>query len=227
MHEGRHALDAFRAIRADPQRAKPHVAEEAWEAALATDLGKRPGEALGPGTLAHGEGANFAGSVWGSGQQRRQVVYDALEAADAALVQAIGHVKSNRKEPRNSAMRNDAARMYWTAKAAQQRAHDDYMRLPEEVEPWRVGREAQAAVRERLALERQINNVRDWVEATYRRLVQTEDTYVEAALNTTTSLAGAERAFERAKHGYERTLAQLRRLLERHAALTAPGPATP
>ena len=74
-------------------------------------------------------------------RQRRKEVYDRLDAADVALAQAIHDVRSNRNEPRNSAMRNDAARLYWAAKATQQRAHDEYMRLPEEVEPWRVGRE--------------------------------------------------------------------------------------
>ena len=227
VHEGRHALDAFRAIRADPQRSQPHVAEEAWEAALATDLGQRPGEALGPGTLAHAEGRQFGESVWGTGQQHRDDVYAALEAADNALAQAVGHVASNRNEPRGSAMRNDAARLYWAAKATQQRAHDDYMRLPEEVEPWRVGKETQAAMRERLALEREIGTVRDQAEDTFRRLTQSEDAYVEAALNQTSSLAGAERAFERAKEVYERTIAQLQRLQQRRAALTAPAPAQP
>ncbi len=119
------------------------------------------------------------------------------------------------------------ARLYWAAKANRERAHDDYMRLPEEVEPWRVGREAQAAVRERLALEREIRTVRNQVVETYRRLVQTEDAYVEAALQATSSLAGAERAFERARALYERTVAQLQTLRERHAALNAPAPAQP
>jgi hypothetical protein len=57
--------------------------------------------------------------------------------------------------------------------------------------------------------------------------VQTENAFVEASLQATSSLAGAERAFERARELYERTVAQLQTLRERHAARTAPAPAQP
>jgi hypothetical protein len=46
-------------------------------------------------------------------------------------------------------------------------------------------------------------------------------------LQATSSFAGAERAFERARALYERTVAQLQTLRERHAALNAPMPAQP
>jgi hypothetical protein len=227
VHEGRHALDAFRAIRADPQRARGRVAAEVMEAALAADLKTRPAEPMTPGSLAHTEGLRFSESVWGGGAQRRREVYDSLDAASGALTRAIREVRRNAMQPRFSAQRNEAARFYWAAKASRERAHDEYMRLPEEVEPWRAGREAQAAVRERLALEREIRTLRDQVEQTHRRLVQTEDDFVEAAINATTTLAGAERAFDRARELYARTIAQLQRLRQRHAALTAPVPTAP
>ncbi len=72
VHEGRHALDAFRAIRANPQRAQGRVAREAMEAALASDLGTRPAETMGAGSLAHAEGMRFSESVWGGGGERRR-----------------------------------------------------------------------------------------------------------------------------------------------------------
>jgi hypothetical protein len=227
VHEGRHALDAFRAIRANPQRARGKVAREAMEAALASDLGTRPAETMPAGSLAHGEGMRFSESVWGGGKERRREIYANLDAAEGALTRAIRQVRRQAKRPRNAEERTEVARLYWAAKANRERAHDNYMRLPEEVEPWRVGREAQAAVRERLALEREIRTVRNQAVETYRRLVQTEDAYVEAALQATSSLAGAERAFERARALYERTVAQLQTLRERHAALNAPAPAQP
>lgn len=227
VHEGRHALDAFRAVRANPQRARGRVAREVLEAALASDLGVRPAESLAPGSLGHDEGLRFSESVWGSGRQHRKQTYEALDAAQDALRRAIREVRRNRGQPRGSDARQEAARFYWAAKTARERAHDAYMRLPEEVEPWRAGREAQAAVRERLALETEIRTVRAQVELTYQRLVRTEDAYVDAALNATAGLAGSERAFERAKRLYELTVAQLTRLRERHAALSAPAPAQP
>jgi hypothetical protein len=225
VHEGRHALDAFRAIRADPQRARDRVADEAMEAALAADLGTRPAEKMPSGSLAHAEGLRFSESVWGSGAQRRREVYANLDAAQAALVRAVDEVRRVALQPRGSAERTEAARFYWAAKASRERAHDEYMRLPEEIEPWRVGKEAQAAVRERVVLEREIRTVRDQVVQTYRRLAQTEDAYVQAALNATAGRAAAETAFERARELYNRTLAQLQTLRDRHAALTAPAPA--
>ena len=227
VHEGRHALDAFRAIRANPQRARSRVAREVLEAALAADLGKRPAETMPVGSLAHAEGMRFSESVWGSGRQRRKEIYDNLDAAQAALKRAVRDVRRVAKRPRNAEERTEAARFYWAAKTARERAHDEYMRLPEEVEPWRAGREAQTAVRERLALEREIRTVRNQVIETYRRLVQTEDAYVQAALQAAASPGGAERAFERARELYERTVAQLQTLRERHAALNAPAPAQP
>ncbi|HWJ54501.1 MAG TPA: hypothetical protein VNT24_14090, partial [Propionibacteriaceae bacterium] len=227
VHEGRHALDAFRAVRANPQRARGRVAREALEAALAADLGQRPAETMAAGSLAHAEGMRFSESVWGSGREHRREVYANLDAAGDALTRAIRQVRRQSNRPRNDAERTEVARLYWAAKANRERAHDEYMRLPEEIEPWRAGREAQAAVRERLALEREIRTVRNQVVETYRRLVQTEDAYVEAALQATSSLAGAERAFERARELYERTVAQLQTLRERHAALNAPAPAQP
>ena len=227
VHEGRHALDAFRAIRANPQRARGRVAREAMEAALAADLGRRPAETMRPGSLAHAEGMRFSESVWGSGAQRRAEVYDNLDAAGAALTRAISEVRRHALQPRNAPERTEAARQYWAAKTNRERAHDEYMRLPEEIEPWRVGREAQAALRERLALEREIRTVRNQVVETYRRLVQTEDAFVEASLQATSSLAGAERAFERARALYERTVAQLQTLRERYTSLNAPAPAQP
>ena len=48
------------------------------------------------------------------------------------------------RRPRNAEERSEAARQYWAAKTGRERAHDEYMSLPEEV-PWRVGREAQSA----------------------------------------------------------------------------------
>ena len=69
--------------------------------------------------------------------------------------------------------------------------------------------------RERLALEREIRTIRDQVIETYRRLVQTEDAYVQAAIQAAASPGGAERAFERARELYERTVAQLQTLRER------------
>ena len=227
VHEGRHALDAFRAIRANPQRARGRVAREAMEAALAADLGRRPAEALRPGSLAHAEGLRFSESVWGGGAAGRKEVYAHLDAAGDAVRRAIRQVRRQANRPRNAEERTEAARLYWAAKANRERAHDDYMRLPEEVEPWRAGREAQAAVRERLVLQREIRTLRNQVVETYRRLVQTEDAFVEASLQTTSSLAGAERAFERARTLYERTVAQLQRLRERYATLNAPAPDQP
>lgn len=222
VHEGHHALDAFRATRVNPARARGRVADEVYEAALAADLKTRPAESLDSKSLAYAAGERFSYSVWGPGRQHRKDVLDRLDASEAALEAAIGDVRSNRGEARNSAMRNDAARQYWAAKSGRERAHDDYMSLPEELGPWGIGQQTQAAMRERLALDREIGAVRAQVDQTFRRLVRTEDAYVTAALEATAGLAGAERAFERAKALYERTVAQLERLRERRAALLAP-----
>jgi len=89
---------------------------------------------MAPGSLAHAEGMRFSESMWGSGRERRTEIYANLDAAEDALKRAMRQVRWQPNQPRGSAERTEAARMYWAAKANRDRAHDEYMRLPEEVE---------------------------------------------------------------------------------------------
>jgi hypothetical protein len=183
MHEGYHALQMFRAARTNPAMAQSRVSPDVYRAALDANSGARPAERLTPGSLEYAEAAAVRESLWNSGQRTWRETYARLDRAEAAMAQAVANAQSVRREARGSPLRDVAARDLWAAIAERDRAHDAYMRLPEEVGAWRTGKETEAAIKERLRLDRLIERARGSVQQVASRVRTAEKPYISAILD--------------------------------------------
>ena len=109
----------------------------------------------------------------------------------------------------------------------QDQAHDDYMRLPEEVEAWRVGKEAEAAVRERLRLIQRIDSTRTQEIAANLKYLKARQAHTDALFNPDADLPPAvETALRQAEKEHTNLDKVLKGLIDRLDALTS-GAKTP
>lgn len=227
LHEGRHALQMFRAARADLQLARGKMHKDVWKAAAEAQLGTRQAEAFEKTSLAHQEGVAIGQSLWGKAKPYRDQVYARLGAAESQLKSEIARLKEARKLPVDDPKRKAAERDYEAARMEQDQAHDDYMRLPEEVEAWRVGKEAEAAVRERLRLIQRIDSTRTQEIAANLKYLKARQAHTDALFNPDADLPPAvETALRQAEKEHTNLDKVLKGLIDRLDALTS-GAKTP
>jgi hypothetical protein len=211
MHEGYHAQQLFRAARTNPIMAKPRFDPGVFQAVVEANAGRRPAEKFGPTSLAYAEAAAVRESMWStSGAANRKKAYARLEAADAALRKAVDNGIKVRREPRGSPIRDVAAKDLWAAKVEFERAHDDYMNLPEEVEAWKAGGAVEAAVSERLRL---LTAARNRERAAWAAYLAAEKDYLHTPMEPrAASTIAAQHAFDVAFKEYRRALAMVKKL---------------
>jgi hypothetical protein len=222
LHEGRHALQMFRAARADLALARNVMHKDVWKAAAEAQVGNRKAEAFEKTSLAYQEGAAAGQSMWGKAKPYRDQVYARLDAAQSQLKAEITRLKEARKLPPDDAKRKAAERDYEWARIEHDQAHDDYMRLPEEVEAWRVGKEAEAAVRERVRLIQRIDTTRTQEIAANVKYLKARQAYTDALFNPDADLPpGVEWALRQAEREHTQLDTALRGLIDRLDALTS------
>ena len=224
MHEGYHALQIFRAARTNPALAQSQLDPGVHQAVLDANAGTRPGEQLTAGSLDYAEAVAVRESLWNTGQQARQAAYDRLNLADAALTQALANAQSVRTEARGSPLRNVAAHDLWAAIAERDHAHDEYMRLPEEVGAWRTQKTTEAAVKERLRLDRLIDRANGSVQQSANRVRTAEKPYIAALLDPSKPMPRSLAiAVQLARAEQRRAERLLNDLLARRTALATTG----
>ena len=103
---------------------------------------------------------------------------------------------------------------------ARDAAHDDYMRLPEEVEAWKIGLETRAAVAERIKLDAQIAKARRDVEAAHEAFSKIDGPLLEQLADPVNPpTAQAQLAWERALNLERMKRNILRSFIERRTRL--------
>jgi len=224
MHEAHHALQMFRAARTNPVLAKEHLDRLVFEAVMKANRGEIPAEKLRVDTLEYAEAADVRESLWGGGRTYNKEVYTKLDTADAAYNRAVTNCKSVKELPANAPMREVAARDLLAARAARDAAHDEYMRLPEEVEAWRIGKETEAAVKERLRLDAALANAKAAERDAHAAFNKLENPLLNELLDPAKRpSAAAVQAWERAMDRHQRSVQVVRAIMERRHALAATG----
>lgn len=138
FHEARHAEQWFRMaqLRASQGRSGAQIATETGIRADIAELAAA--SPLEPGSMEALVAKGWYDSVYGSGSDHREAVFDELDAADEALAAATERFDAD-PSPENRA----AAR---AARARRQRAFAAYRELPEENDAWATGPQAEAGV---------------------------------------------------------------------------------
>ncbi len=224
MHEGHHALQMFRAARTNPVLAQPRLDPAVFDAVMKVNRGDLPGESLKVSSLEYAEAADVRESLWGSGRTYNKEVYTRFDTADTAVTMALQNVLAVKGEPRNSHLRQVAVRNYIAAKAARDTVHDEYMRLPEEVEAWRIGKETEAAVKERLRLDAALVTARAAEKAAHDAFNALENPMLAALLDPgRTPSATAVQAFEQAMARHQQAIGVVGNIVARRHALATKG----
>jgi len=224
MHEAHHALQLFRAARTNPVLAKQHLDPLVFEAAMKANRGDIPAEKLRTDTLEYAEAADVRESLWGGGRTYNKEVYTRLDTADAAYTRAMQNFRSVRNLPSNAPMRGVAARDLVAAQAAREAAHDEYMRLPEEVEAWRIGKETEAAVKERLRLDAALAKAKAAEQEAHAAFNKLENPLLDELLDPTKRpSAAAVQAWEQAMNRHQRSVEAVRAIMDRRHALATTG----
>lgn len=224
IHEGHHALQTFRAARTNPVLAKDHLDAVAFQAVMDAN---KPGSRAEPIKLSALEWVEASGvreSMWGSGKDYNKQVYARMDAADEALTKAHDLWKLYQNLPSGSPERRLVAQRMIDASKARDAAHDEYMRLPEEVEAWKIGLETKAAVAERLRLDAAIAVARDKLRAAYMETNQLRRPVLDRLLDVANPpTAAAMEALQRAEKAETARRVVLRTLVGRRARLAVRG----
>jgi hypothetical protein len=224
MHEGHHALQMFRAARTNPVLAKPKLDPAVFEAVMKANRGDIPAEKLRVDSLEYAEAADVRESLWGSGRTYNKQTYNRLERADQAYSRALRNYQAVAGLPMEAPMRQVAVRDVTAARQARDAAHDDYMRLPEEVEAWRIGKETEAALKERLRLDAALTKARNAEREAHAAFNRVENPLLAELLDPTKRpSAAAIRAWEDAMTRHHRTLEVIENILQRRHALATKG----
>ncbi|HYN72733.1 MAG TPA: hypothetical protein VES60_09545, partial [Nakamurella sp.] len=102
--------------------------------------------------------------------------------------------------------------------------HDEYMRLPEEVEAWRIGKETEAAVKERLRLDAALAKAKAAEQDAHAAFNKLENPLLNELLDPTKRpSAAAVQAWERAMNRHQRSVEVVRAIMERRHALATAG----
>ncbi|MDQ4097617.1 MAG: hypothetical protein M3144_07100 [Actinomycetota bacterium] len=158
-HEGRHALQFWRMARIDPAAAHD-LDPTVKQAAVDANSGKRPAEELLPSSLKYKEAQEFLENVYGANAEKRneiltdmKVSLEDMTAARQALADA-----DTKQLPLNHPDRVLAQQKYETAARVHADAERRYLAFAEEIDARQVGESAAAAVKERLAHRRALEN---------------------------------------------------------------------
>ncbi len=224
MHEAHHALQIFRAARTNPVLAKQKLDPAVFEAVMKANRGEIPAEKLRVDSLEYAEAADVRESLWGGGRTYNKRTYQRLDNADAAYRRAVRNYRAVSGLPMEAPMRQVAVRDVVAARQARDTAHDDYMRLPEEVEAWRIGKETEAALKERLRLDTALAKARSAEREAHAAFNRLENPLLAELLDPTRKpSAAAIRAWENAMTRHHRTLQVIQNILERRHALATKG----
>jgi hypothetical protein len=224
MHEGHHALQMFRAARTNPVLAKSRLDPRVFEAVMKANRGEIPAEKLRVDSLEYAEAAEVRESLWGTGRTHNKQTYTRLDKADAAYAKAVRNFAQVRELPAESPMRQIAIRDVVAARATRDSAHDDYMRLPEEVEAWRIGKETEAALKERLRLDAALTKARTAEREAHAAFNKVENPLLAELMDPGRKpSAAAVRAWENAMANHHRTLQVIQNILDRRHALATKG----
>ncbi|WP_127793213.1 hypothetical protein [Agromyces sp. LHK192] len=190
-HEGRHALQWFRMARLHLERTfpgqsfaqvraaasgdavlagfDPQTVKAAWEA----QTGARPAESFRAGELHHAEAAAFYDGVFGANGDRRREIYATGEIRRNELGVAARRLDFIERLdlPPNDPRLVDARARYREAIAANDRAHEAYEMLIEEIDARTHGRDVAAAI---LADARMLPQARDRAREAYRAFIDAD-----------------------------------------------------
>ena len=220
IHEGHHAMQTFRAARTNPVMAEKHLEKGAFKAVMDANLPGSKAEKVKLSALEWVEAANVRESMWGSGQTHQKEVYARMDAADAHLGKMLDRFHIYKKMPPGSPEKRKATLDVLEATRARDAAHDDYMRLPEEVEAWKIGLETRAAVAERIKLDAQIAKARRDVEAAHEAFSKIDGPLLEQLADPVNPpTAQAQLAWERALNLERMKRNILRSFIERRTRL--------
>ena len=104
--------------------------------------------------------------------------------------------------------------------AALEAAHDKYMRLPEEVEAWRIGKETEAALKEKLRLDAALAIAKQAEREAHAAFNRLDNPLLAELLNPAKRpSAAALRAWESAMDRHRATLNAIDALLQQRRAL--------
>ena len=163
-------------------------------------------------------------SLWGSGRTYNKEVYTKLDTADAAYTLAMKNFRSVLGLPTGAPMREVAARDLVAAQAAREAAPHEYMRLPEEVEAWRIGKETEAAVKERLRLDAALAKAKAAERDAHAAFNKLENPLLKELLDPAKRpSAAAVQAWERAMDRHQRSVKVVQAIMERRHALATTG----
>jgi hypothetical protein len=224
IHEGYHARQTFRAARTNPAMAQKHLDPVAFKAVMDANLPGSKAEKINLPALEWVEASEVRESLWGTGLQHNNEVYTRLDAADERLTKALAMWKLYKDDPSGAPIKRAAGREIIEATMARDAAHDDYMRLPEEVEAWKIGLETKAAVEERLKLDAEIAKARKGVEAAHEAFTRIEGPLMEQLVDTSNPPSpAAQLAWERALNFERMKRNILRSLIDKRSRLMLGG----
>ncbi len=224
LHEGHHALQMFRAARTNPVLARSRLDPLVFEAVMKANRGDIPAEKLRVDTLEYAEAADVRESLWGAGRPYNKQVYRRLDVAADAYANAVRNYRQVEALPLEAPMRKVAVRDVKAARAARDAAHDDYMRLPEEVEAWRIGKETEAALRERLRLDTALATAKRAERQAHAAFNRIDNPLLAELLNPVKRPSAATlQAWENAMARHHRTLEVVEAILQRRLALATKG----
>ena len=226
IHEGYHALQTFRAARTNPAMAEKHLDKVAFKAVLDANRPGSNAERMNSSALEWVEAAQVRESMWGSGLQHNKDVYAQLDAADDRLTKALDRFKMYKNVSNKNPEKQAVAREILTATRVRDAAHDDYMRLPEEIEAWKIGLETKAAVAERLKLNKldaQIAKAKRDVEAAHEAFTKIEGPLLEQIVSGKPTPA-AQEAWQRALSQERKMRSILNSLVDKRTKLLSGKP---
>lgn len=233
VHEGRHALHHFRGMRAAlyegrfdpalkvPDRVKEAVRVANANATVGTELDRAfrrgdPDAGTEP-SPAYGEGLSVYDQTHGEGKQRRRAVIRERNEARRAVEEAAARLDA----ATDRAARAQARAELRAARLRYRRAHNEYVALPQEIDAWRYGKATQAAVAERVRVERGLRKMQPRADVAEREYRDARRRYLRVR-SEGGDVAEAYREYRAAQGRWYRLRRSIRTLEKRLAALEPP-----
>ncbi len=193
-------MQIFRAARTNPVMAEKYLDKSVFKAVMDANLPGSKAEKINLSAMEWVEAGQVRESLWGSGRAARKQIYARMDTAEAAIIAAAKKVAKYKGIPRGSSGKQAARRELIAArKDFRDAAHEEYLRLPEEVEAWKIGLETKAAVAERMRLDAAIDKARQDVAAAHEAFTKIDGPLMEQLADASaTSTAAAQLAWERA-----------------------------
>jgi hypothetical protein len=220
-HEGRHAIQMYRIARVrTPPAGELHP--DVLKAAAAANA--REGMPDPTHELAYAEAIDFYESVWGTGKPQREAILTRVDNAGTALERAIADAKKAERYSRHELIRRVAEHDLAIAREEFDSAHDAYMGLAEESDAWRRGKQTEAAIKERLGLERSLAAARQAESHALTAYRRAEASYVAIAAKPGHHLSlPTLEAYERALARWQAAANKAEKLDEKLVSLATKG----